>query len=77
MREQRPILWVGDVGSLSIRKIFVSRARGERLLLNFTLFLIIYNSLQILYPMKLTSLRVNFFKSNLPWFEVYSFQRCV
>ena len=30
MREQRPILWVGDVGPLNIRKIFVPRARGER-----------------------------------------------
>ena len=30
MREQRLILWVGDVGPLNIRKIFVPRARGER-----------------------------------------------
>ena len=29
MREQRPILWVGDVGPLNIRKIIVPRARGE------------------------------------------------
>ena len=30
MREQRLILWVGDVGPLNIRKIFVPRAKGER-----------------------------------------------
>ena len=40
MREQRPILWVGDVGPLNIRKIFVPRARGERAELPLSLTLL-------------------------------------
>ena len=29
MWEQQPILWVGDVGPLNIRKIVVPRTKGE------------------------------------------------